>query len=772
LKSKQKRVARLSLLIASAFVATPAPADRVIAIDELVVTARKKAEPELQVPLSITAFSDQAILNLGLSRLGDIARFTPGFSFDSSVGRQPASDRPMIRGLTTVINGIANTSAASTFIDGVYFGGSIQSSAIYNLERVEVLRGPQSAQYGRGTYAGAINYITRTPGDEFTGELIVSAAEHETAEIAGWLGGPLIAGRLGVYIAGGHREYGGEYVNTVDGDTVGSEESDELSVKLYWTPTDALDISWQLGWQATNDGHYPSYLQPRTLNNCCLRAAEAPRAREYYVGTVRPAQQVTLATDLLAVAGGAGARLDRALTTLDIQWTSPNGYVLKSLTGYIDDELERGFDASYAAYEPVPFLPGLFTISDKLEQTDISQELRFGSPTNRALSWVGGAYYYDGAIDDAFSHRVYRDSTGTVVVAPSTSNLTRDEIENYAAFGSIDWRFFEHWSTSLELRWSRDEITVTNQANDGSGAVVAPSPFTETFDSLTPRFTLSYLPADKRNYYLSIAKGTKPGDFNANVPDEIYRAVDEEQVWSYELGFKSQWGDRVTTAIAVYFQDVDDQQLTTLVELPDGSSAPIIQNVGRSEIWGAEFDMTAELTERLGINLTYAYTHAEYVDHISIDEADLRGGDGSVAQTMALGDVSGNSLPRVPEHMASMLARYEHPLRASWLWYLNADFSYESSKFAQEHNLAETGERSLAGLRAGASADHWDLSVWVTNLLDDDTPVDVQRYFDSRSGSLPGFPQNGSGRVSSQPRGFVLSLPRGRQLGATVRFRF
>ncbi|MFQ5635133.1 MAG: TonB-dependent receptor plug domain-containing protein, partial [Gammaproteobacteria bacterium] len=325
-------------------VATPTPtsAGQAAVLDEIVVTARKKEENRLQVPLSVSAFPAQSIRELGLDGLGDIARFTPGFSFDAAVGRQPASDRPMIRGLTTIINGIANTSAASTFIDGVYFGGSIQSSALYNLERVEVLRGPQSVQYGRGTYAGAVNYVTRRPGDELTGELRVNVAEHDTLDTTGWLGGPLIEGQLGFYVAGGHREYGGEYVNTVDGRKVGGEESDEVTAKLYWTPHSSLDVTWQLAWQSTDDGHYASYLQPSTLNNCCFRTPAAPRAREYFDGTARPESRVTLATDLLAAAGGAGTRLDRRRTALDIAWTSSSGYLLESLTAYVDDELERG----------------------------------------------------------------------------------------------------------------------------------------------------------------------------------------------------------------------------------------------------------------------------------------------------------------------------------------------------------------------------------------------------------------------------------------------
>jgi len=135
--------------------------------------------------------------------------------------------------------------------------------------------------------------------------------------------------------------------------------------------------------------------------------------------------------------------------------------------------------------------------------------------------------------------------------------------------------------------------------------------------------------------------------------------------------------------------------------------------------------------------------------------------------------VSGNSLPRVPEHMASLLARYERPVFGDWNWYMNGDYSFESSKFAQEHNLIETGNRDLAGLRTGFNDSNWDISVWVTNLFDDDTPVDVQRYFDRRTGTLQTYAaENMGGRVSTSPRGFVLSLPRGRQFGATLRLRF
>jgi len=751
-------------------------------IEEIIVTARKRTEPLLEVPVAVTVFSAATIQDLGIDRLEDAARYTPGFSFASATGRQPASDRPAIRGMTTIRNGIANTSAAATFIDGVYVGGSAQSTEFYNLKRIEVLRGPQAALYGRGTYAGAINYVTRRPTEAFEGEAMVTGADHDTAEVAGWVSGPIVGERLAFFLAAGYRNYGGEYENIRDGSSVGGEESSDLTGKLYWGPVDDLDITLKLGLQETRDDHFAIYLQPQTLNNCCFRSAEAPRAREYFVGEAQSQEQVNLFTDLLNAAGGSGSELSRALAALDIRWVSSGGYTLSSLTGYVGDDVDRGFDASYAAYDPLPFAPGSFTQVDRLEQTDLSQELRFSSPADLPLNWTAGVYYYDGRLEQVLGNHVYEDGSGAIIVMPNAS-LTRDDIENWAVFGGVDWDIGDRWTAGLELRYAEDEVSVKEFQRDPANTPVEGcdsrnTMCNDTFDSLTPRFTLTYRTDADINLYLNIAKGTKPGDFNSDVPvladgsaDESFRAVAEEKVWNYELGLKGQQ-QRIGGSIAAYYLDIDDQQLTHVVELSNGGTASIIQNVGRTAVYGLELETGITVSERVHVQATYAYTHAEIRDQISLDEADLRGSDGSLAQTRLLGNVAGNRVPRVPEHSASLVARYEHPLPGFGHWYVNGDYTYEASKFVQEHNLMKTGDQNLVGLRIGLDAGRWDASLWATNIFDDDTPADVLRYFDRRFGTLPSFPQQGPGRASSSPRGFGITLPRGRQIGATLRFRF
>jgi len=741
-------------------------------IDEIVVFARKKEEQILEVPISVSAFPDETIQNLGLTRLDEVARYTPGFSNNQSTGRQPASNKPTIRGLTTIQNGIANTSAATIFIDGIYVGGSPQSTELNNLERVEILRGPQTALYGRGTYAGAINYVTRRPGDELEGAITAIGADHDTAELSGWAGGPL-ADQWSFFVAAGHRQYGGEYTNNRDGSDVGGEKSTELTSKLYWTPSDSVDISLKLGYQQTDDDHFAVYLQPRTENNCCFRTAEAPRAREYFIGKARSVDDVNLYTDLLDAAGGSGTELDRWLAALSIDWSLANGYTFTSLTGYVDDETDRGYDTSYAGYDPFPIpspfsdMRGAFNNVDKLEQTDFSQEFRLSSAQDTALRWTTGLYYFSGEFEEVAREQVFLDD-GDLVIRPG-GNLDKDEIKNLALFGGAEWDIDSRWTAGLELRWARDEIDVTVRSNDLSTVV---GEYNNNTRSLTPRGTLSYSADSDRHYYLSIAKGVKPGDFNSRVPDESYRNVDEEEVWNYELGLKGRWWeDRLTATMAVYYQDIKDQQLTTLVEVPGGGTASIIQNIAKSDVLGFESDFQLLLSDALTVNLSYAYAHAKIREGISLEQADLLGSDGTPEQTQALGDISGQYVPRVPKHMASVVARYEKEFSARSLWYLTADYTFESSRYAQIHNLIETGSQNLVGLRAGVASGPWDTSIWVKNLFDDDTPVDVFRFLDRQTGALDDYDPVGP-RESSSPHGFVITLPRQRQVGATLRYRF
>jgi outer membrane receptor protein involved in Fe transport len=248
---------------------------------------------------------------------------------------------------------------------------------------------------------------------------------------------------------------------------------------------------------------------------------------------------------------------------------------------------------------------------------------------------------------------------------------------------------------------------------------------------------------------------------------------------AYEVGVKADWLDRqLRTNAAIYFNDIDDQQLTTNIEGPGGVPQSVLANVGKTEVWGIELEADFTVTENWSGGVMYAWTDSEIKERISTDEADLRGGNGTLEEINTFGDVSGNDSPRIPDHQFALRGRYDRP--TPWgSWYAGADFTFESSKWAQEHNLIETGDRELLGARVGAIWGNWEFTLWGKNLTDDDTPLDILRYIDRRSGTLtpctalpPSDPATVCTGSSTSARGFALTLQPGRQVGGTVSYRF
>lgn len=755
---------------------------------EVIVTARRLPEPLATLPVSATVFGADRMRQQGLDSLDDVGRFTPGFSFHSATGRGPDSNRPAVRGLTTIRNGIANSTVAATFIDGVYLGGSSQSTPLHDLERIEIMRGPQSAEFGRATYAGAINYVTRDPGAEWAGAIELTGAGHGTRRANAYLGGPLLGTWLRGLVSAGLDEYGGEYLNTRDGSTVGGEFSRDVALKLVASPAEALDVRLRVALQATDDDHFAAWLQPRTANNCCFRSASAPRAREYYRGVALHADTVTLYTDALEKAGGAGTRLDRIMGSLTVTWRAGNGWTYSSLTGVVRDRIGRGFDASFAAYDLLPFLPGAFLREDELRQHDFSQEFRVTSARDQPWRWTGGLYFYRGSLDEAVENRVLVAPDGSITVARNFDDLSRQGVENRALFGGLEIDLPKAFVVGLELRHAADEVRVGGVPNL-PGATPRPT-HNATFYGLSPRFTLAWQGHPGLMPYLNIARGQSPGTFNLEVPsdangqpDERYRKVREEVVWNYEIGLR---GDLdavgLQYALAAYYLDARDQQMTNIIEVASGGTAAVLGNVGRTVVHGLEAEASIQLSEQFTAVASYAWTDSVIRRQWSEEQADLRGGNGSAEALRALGNVAGHRTPRVPEHTASLQLEYRQPLTADLAVFAGGNASFESSRYAQEDNLIETGNRSLLGLKAGLAWRNAEFSLWASNLTDDDAPLDILRFMDRRSGTLPscqGFvsagtapPDTACQGSSAIPRAFAISLPRGRQLGATLRYHF
>ena len=769
-------------------------------LEEVIVTARKREENLQEVPLSVTAFNATTLQDYRMFSPEDIAGFTPGFSFVNSFGRD--SDRPVVRGMSNIL-GAPN---ASFFIDGVYVPGTIASTELQMLERVEVIKGPQAALYGRATFSGAINYVTRRPTNELEGQVTVTAAEHETINTNAYISGPIVQDSLYFYLGAGFSEYGGEYDNTISGDEVGGEETTTFTGKLLWTPSDSFEASLRVTAQEDDDDHIAIWLQGAEYNNCYSPDASRPSARGYYCGTVKTNDEVTLRTDFLP---DPGIERDVLRTSLNMDWELGNGWTISSITGYQETETDRNIDVSYGGYDALAYLaavyaPPFFDLAGafwrvQAEETEtFSQELRLSSSADQRLRWSVGAYWYDSEFKQTVDDRIAPLTSFDFLLDPAQSEQRPNSYpevrntENTAIFGSVEFDFTDSLTGTIEVRHATDKI----EADYLSYAFTSGDKFEEEFDSFTPRFTLTWVPSDSTTIYGNVAKGTKPGGFNDPGTDQV--SYDEEEAWNFEVGVKKRiLGGRGTWNSALFLIDWTDQQLTFNAQRPDGTLTSFIDNVGETSVTGFETELSMMITPNWDMTANYSYINSEIDEYTSADQAILIGcnttADDYYDCIQANGSVEGNQTPRSPKHQASLRTMFRIPMGAGE-WFVGGDIRYEGSKYAQVHNFAQTGSRTTVGAQAGYRNDRWTVTVWGKNLTDDDTAMDILRYIDTRmytsvggppcsvispnfnqsANCGPFFARNGSniGGGAITPRGFGITLPRGRQIGATVQFNF
>jgi len=705
--------------------------------DEMLVTARKREESLQDVPLSISAFDSDFIADTGVNGIFELAQFTPGLSFRQSYGR--TLDRPAIRGQSIVLG--ENT--VGLFVDGVFVQGSLSSTPLDNVERVEVIRGPQAALFGRATLAGAINYITRKPSDEWTAKVSVTGAEHEEYEARGFISGPIIEDKLAFDFGARHYEYDGEYDNIgPGGGSIGQEETQGVYGSLFFTPSDNFNALFRATYFEDDDGHPTNWLEIQSDElNCFLTVA-----RGYYCGDVEASSSVAI--DLLDDPGGElrntyGTERETLRTSLELNWEL-DPFTVTSISSFSDEEEHWLLD--FGAQVGIgPFATSITEVDT--EWNYWSQEIRLTSSDDEQLRWIAGAYYYDSEESD-----------------PTDINVT--EITNFAVFGSVEYDFNDRLTGTVELRWAQDDIEATG--SDGT--------LDETFDSVTPRVTLRWAESDTATIYSSIALGNKPGGFNddllgSDVPqnerDRLsgFLSFEEEEAWNFELGTKRELiADRVNIEAAVFYILWDDQQLTSSQSFTDSMGAPdsipLITNIGETDIWGVEFSGNWAITQDVSANIAYGYTNVEIQKACDAEYGAFFGVDpGCAAQGVTGGgSLKGNSTPNAPEHTLSASLNVERPINDQLDWFARGDFLYESERFAQTFNLASTGDSSVVNIRGGVSGDKWKLTGWVKNLTDDDTVDAVIRLVDFNT--------------FFSRRAFQAHLPRGRQVGVTFEYKF
>jgi iron complex outermembrane receptor protein len=583
------------------------------ALEEVTVTARRREESLQEVPIAVTSISGEALESAGAQDITVISQTTPNVTFENS--------RATNSTLTAFIRGVGQQDPVAGFeqgvgiyLDDVYLNrpqGAVLD--VYDVERIEILRGPQGTLYGRNTIGGAVKYVTRRlnpTAPTLNARLSLGSYRQLDAVLSGSV--PVSdTFRIGGAVASLNRDGFGTNLTT------GAENYDKdvlaARVSFEWEPTD--NLKFQLSADRTDDD-------------------SSPRQGYRLLPTVSTAQRSLLGDDFDTTAGIAALgpiRRNEVVATggqLRIDWRPTDQWTFRSITAYREDDSDSPIDFDSTA--PRTFdAPVIYTN----EQT--SQEFQVVFAGER-LTVVGGAYYLDANAYNQFD-----------VVFTSVTQLTVGDVDTktWAAFGEATLDLTDRWSITLGGRYTEDErrsrvvrqnflgvnsplfgnpaatsITVPVVVN---GVQVVPEFRGERTDSdFTPRAIVAWEPVDALNLYVSYSEGFKGGGFDprgnfANA--DVRRGFLPEFVESYELGAKSAfWDNRVSINTALFYADYKDVQIpgSVIIPGPPVSFVGTLTNAGAAEIKGAEFESAARFTDRLSAALSVGYIDAEYTEFI------------------------------------------------------------------------------------------------------------------------------------------------------------
>lgn len=718
-------------------------------IEHIEVTSRRRTESLNKIPVSVVSFNMDEMEKSGIKNINDLASNAVGFSMEKTFGRQ--ADIPVIRGVSWIPG--YGSQKASYFIDGIYYAGSIQSLPMDLIERVEIIKGPQSALFGRRTFSGAINLITRRPNDVMSGYVNGTIGQYGNQQLGA--GGSLqVNDELAIRGSISTESYDGNWKNSKEGGpSVGGESSDSIMIGAFYTPTDKTEISINYVNNKFDDEHQAFSLQGSDENNCYLDT------RAYFCGEANLDNPIAI--------GGIldndeyGLRGTREHISFKVEHIFDAG-TLTWMSGFNTYNADTGLDQTYSGKEEV-FSFGYFATfnpADYFEPADIwhslensksdeySHELRFASSAfDEKLLWSVGAYLWHSEVD------------------PSDPTAFVSTEDNTALMGMVSYQFTDQFSLSAEFRNSTDEIVT--EAYDNLITNPAFASTSNEFTSTTTRLIAEYNLDKDTMMYATRSEGNSPGGFNTSelLPANLITIAEEEMVM-LEAGVKTTLlDDTLYISAAIYNMDWDKQQLTDSY-LPETGAVPVsyTSNAGKTEVNGIEIQGKYILTKDMNLDFGFSQTNAEFVELFDGNHCRIISGLSTAecnqpSNLTTHGDLKGNTPPQVPKNEVSLGLNYSTALTADFDIFTRLDVNYDSTRFAHIHNLIETGARTLVNINIGVENEDWRVTAWVKNLTDDDTPTYIFRYVDVQS-------------FAYGSRAFPIAPSRGREVGVTFSYMF
>ncbi|WP_321494223.1 TonB-dependent receptor [uncultured Desulfobacter sp.] len=625
-----------------------------LSLEEITVTAQKQEENVQNVSMGITVFTGQAIEDAKIESMSDLADLVPSLMVFNEGGA--GMNTPSMRG----IHAPFDTMALSTglFIDGV----PIQSilgfeSTFLDIERVEVLRGPQGTLYGKNTEAGVINIITRQPDNDFRGSVSANigtwlSSENDDRLLQAYtvkLSAPIQTDKLFLGIAGKFTQKDGIIKNTETGQAADDREHWFGRAHLRWTPADQLDISFIASQLQYNGGaahmNWGEY-------GALAYGLPSPEYRK-------------VSSNLQGENNGS----DQS-QSLKIDFEINDAFELTSVTSrrVYDDEATSDFDFTSATL--------MHTKKDNQFST-LSQELRL-SYDNGGVKWVAGVY----GDKEEMNYDV------EMAYGSMTSTTDRDiDGSSYAVFTNLTWPLSRQFSLVGGLRYETTEKDFQDHINAKDAD--------DSWDAVTPKLALEYRPLPGTMTYLSVSKGYRAGGFNFQATDEQYYTFDEEDLWSYEIGVKNTlFNNRLIVNASIYKMDISDMQVSEKIS----SLVSYITNAAEATGKGVELELVGKITTGLTMTAGFGYTQIEFDEFKDSD-----------------GDYQGNKTTYAPEYTFNIGAQY----RWENGFYARADLIGYGDMYFDKANKYKRDAYEIVNAKIGYETEHFDVYLYGKNIFDE-----------------------------------------------------
>lgn len=694
-------------------------------LEDIVVTARKREENLQDTPVSVAAFSGEALAERQVANVADVGNFTPNLIIDSAsaLGGSSSTISAFIRGVGQSDFNLTIDPGVGLYLDGVYISRSVGSLLdTVDLARVEVLRGPQGTLFGKNTIGGAIVLTSEQPADEFAGQLEAVTGSYSRIDVKGMLNVPL-GERLAMRITGSTQNRSGYYRRLQDGDRMGNKSSLSGRFQLAWEATDALTLSLSVdGTRVREEGKPLTLIAVNPVAdfagfwNFAINGATCFTAPSGLPVPNLPAcynnQWITADRRATNTTGANFSDLDLWGGSLTVDWEL--GVVnVKSITAYRD--LESAFFQDYDG-SPLP----IGETGNDYSQSQFSQEFQLsGTGFNDRLKWLLGLYYLKENGTDINS------LTFSVADFISGGKVSND---SYAAFTQLGFEVTDRLNLTIGARYTRetkrflpDQFIVTDRTGGSilalsqlfiptgnpSGNLILPRTQASTKDKeFTPAISLDYQASDDVLLYASYSKGFKSGGFTQRVfpPEAVVPDFGPERVSAYEVGVKSELFERrLRLNFAAFQSDYSGLQI-----IVNEGVAPKVRNAGKARIRGFELEAEAVVSNALRFSGGVGYTHADY---LRVNPA-------------AVGITAANKFGNVPAWTATAGISSELLRLGEGQVSTRVDWSYRSAHFKDAVNTPEIRQPAYSLFNASLSYQSddkgWGLTAGVTNLFDKD----------------------------------------------------